>query len=98
MSEQLTRADFNVCLNTTFNVQAQETIFPLELLECNDLGTTDKQEQFSLIFRGPINWILQQMIYPVSHERLGDLELFLVPIKKDNQGVYYEAIFNYFRE
>lgn len=98
MSERPTREDFAAHLNSSFYVKPDETNqFELSLAECNDLGTTDKQEQFSLVFRGPANFILPQMIYPMTHEKMGDLQIFLVPIRKDDQGVYYEAVFNYFR-
>jgi hypothetical protein len=34
-------------------------------------------------------------MYTVSHEQVGTVEaLFLVPIDADEQGCYYEAVFN----
>lgn len=35
---------------------------------------------FSLLFRGPITPVMPQAIYPLKHEKLGMLELFIVPI------------------
>ena len=70
----------------------------LKLIECNDLGSTDRQEQFSLIFAGPPNALLPQRIYPVQHDAMGELSLFIVPISRDSEHFYYEAVFNYFKE
>jgi hypothetical protein len=33
-------------------------------------------------------------MYQLQHERLGAFELFLVPVGQDQDGVYYEAVFN----
>jgi hypothetical protein len=49
--------------------------------------------QFSLVFRGPATEALAQGTYPVSHVELGELELFLVPIGPDAEGMRYEAAF-----
>ncbi len=48
--------------------------------------------QFSLVFRGPAP-ALPQASYALAHEALGELELFLVPIGADADGVRYEAAF-----
>jgi hypothetical protein len=53
------------------------------------------REPFSLIFRGgPPDSYLPQRMYPITHEKIGTLELFLVPIGPDQVGMRYEAIFN----
>ena len=49
--------------------------------------------QFSLVFRAPMPQIWPQGIYQLSHEELGVLEVFLVPIGSDAEGVRYEAAF-----
>ena len=38
--------------------------------------------------------MLPQGTYKVEHEKLGTLEIFLVPIGPDKEGLCYEAIFN----
>jgi hypothetical protein len=30
----------------------------------------------------------------MEHDSIGDFELFLVPIARDDSGTYYEAVFN----
>lgn len=49
---------------------------------------------FSLIFRGEETGVLEQRLYRVVHDSLGELDLFLVPVGKDAQGVSYQALFN----
>ncbi len=95
ISESLLREN----LNTHFlvSVSDAETV-ELELIECNDLGSTPKQEQFSILFRGPLQPSLQQMTYEMKHEKLGDVLIFLVPVRKDAGSMYYEAVFNRFVE
>ncbi|MGH8568636.1 MAG: DUF6916 family protein [Gammaproteobacteria bacterium] len=56
-------------------------------------GALGRRDPYSLVFRGPASPILPQWIYRLRHERMGDLELFLVPIGPHGEGVRYEAIF-----
>ena len=49
---------------------------------------------FSLVFTGPIEPVLPQRTYRLAHDELGDLEIFIVPIGRDDAGVRYEAVFN----
>jgi hypothetical protein len=48
---------------------------------------------FRLIFRGPREVFFSQGILALEHAELGRLEIFLVPIGPDAQGMRYEAIF-----
>jgi hypothetical protein len=66
----------------------------LELVRVTDVGSSERQKQFSLVFLGPLDAPIAQGIYRVDHDKLGALDLFLVPIARDNSGVSYEAIFN----
>jgi len=38
--------------------------------------------------------VLPQRLYRLEHNGLGELDIFLVPIGKDEQGVSYQATFN----
>ena len=66
----------------------------LELTSATDVGSSPRQAQFSLVFLGPVDAPAAQGIYRIEHERLGALDLFLVPIGRDKSGLSYEAIFN----
>ena len=48
---------------------------------------------FSLVFRAPPETMLPQQIFAVEHDDMGILEIFLVPIGPDHEGMRYEAIF-----
>jgi hypothetical protein len=49
---------------------------------------------FSLVFAGPVEPVLPQRTYRLVHDELRDLEIFIVPIGRDDAGVRYEAVFN----
>lgn len=52
------------------------------------------RHQFSLLFDGPAQPTLGQAIWPLHHEGLGRLELFLVPVGAGPDGAMrYEAAF-----
>ena len=55
---------------------------------------TDGRLPFSLMFRAPPGTRLPQRIYRLEHDELGMLELFLVPIGPDADGMCYEAVFS----
>ncbi len=80
-------------LNSAFRLHHGPAITELELLEVSD-GSTHGHVNFSLLFRGPREPQLPQQIYPVEHDRLGRFDLFIVPVKRDANGLYYEAVFN----
>ena len=95
MLERLTRETFAQHLNTGFRLilgPGQE--LGLELTEAKDLGSTPDHEQFSVVFRGPLDPQLGQGIYRIEHDRLDAFDLFIVPVGQDRDGMYYEAIFN----
>ncbi len=58
------------------------------------LGPDGQQRtQFSVVFRGPPTPVLPQGSYPMTHDGLGELALFIVPIGPDTEGMRYEAVF-----
>lgn len=96
MSELLTKESLAAELNTKFRLRFEpEQTIELELVEVNESGDVAGQaERFSIFFRGPLAVLLPQSIYRMEHEQLGSFELFIVPIRQDAQGFYYEAVFN----
>jgi hypothetical protein len=67
----------------------------LVLVEATALshGEGRPRTPFSLVFRGPVQPVLEQGIQRLEHLELGNLDLFLVPIARDAQGTRYEAVF-----
>ncbi len=95
MLEDVTKAMFAENVNSTFNLR-QETgpPVPLELVELQEGAPHPKYEHFSLLFRGPRAVLLPQRTYEVDHMKLGTFLLFVVPIKQDENGIYYGSAFS----
>jgi hypothetical protein len=92
MLDNLKYEDYAEVLNTKFKLT--EVSVELELIEVSQRKTTPQQEIFSLIFTGAKDDFLEQKIYRMHHEKLGNGELFLVPIAEVADGYKYEAGFN----
>lgn len=94
----LTHDIFATLVNTEFKVAlGPDQQVELQLEEVSELRLSDRQEQFSIVFRGPNETFLNQGVRQLSHERLGQFELFLVPIAQDAEGYRYESVFNRIR-
>ena len=95
----LTHEEFTQHAGTTFHAEVDEnTNVPLDLIEVSELKVHPQQEEFALQFRGPLDMFLDQGVRNFTHDQMGEFELFIVPIKQDAQGFYYEAIFNRLRQ
>ena len=98
MEASLTHEEFSKNANTKFQVEADgNTHVELELITISDLKLYPQQEEFTITFRGPLDGFLGQGVRNFSHEQMGKFELFIVPIRQDAQGFYYEAVFNRLR-
>lgn len=99
MSEALESTDFRPHLHSTFLIDLTDgRSLPLELIQVKNLTGGDPNPTrvpFSLLFCtfGEFSY-LPQRIYQLAHEHLGTLEIFLVPVGPDENGMRYEAIFN----
>lgn len=99
MEASLTHEAFSQNANTKFRVLVDEnTTVELELVHVTDLKLYPRQEEFALEFRGPSNMFLGQGVRDFAHEQIGRFELFIVPVRQEADGFYYEAIFNRIRE
>lgn len=96
MSELLTKDSLVEELNTKFRLRFEpEKMIELELVEVVESGDVAGQaERFSAFFRGPLDFFLPQSTYRMEHERLDSVDIFIVPIRQDNEGFYYEAVFS----
>ncbi len=70
------------------------TIIATTLTAANAHGDGRVVAGFSLVFTGPSEPVLVQRTYRLVHDELGDLDIFIVPIGRDDTGVRYEAVFN----
>lgn len=97
MGEQIEKETFQSAVNTIFQV-SDESIVALTLVRVQEGRSTDRIEQFSLIFHGPAQPLLTQGTRHLIHPTLGELDLFLVPIGTTSEGADYEAAFTRFLE
>ena len=99
MEAALTHEEFTKNANTKFQVQVDEnTHVELELTTISEVKLYPQQEEFAIEFRGPLNMFLGQGARNFTHAEMGQFELFIVPVTQDEQGFYYEAIFNRVRQ
>lgn len=58
-------------------------------------GISNKiQDAFSLLFRAPLETPPFQNLFHVEHEKLGAMDLFLVPVRRKEDCYVFEAVFN----
>ena len=87
---------FTEHLGTKFQADVEDSkAVELEMVSAEDAGTNlaAGQEQFTIVFRGPLDQALEQRTYKIKHPQMGTFDLFLVPIRKAQDGLYYEACF-----
>lgn len=99
MEASLTHEEFAQQLNSKFQAEVDEKPdVELELTEVSELKVYPQQEEFVLVFRGPADKFLGQGARYFKHDQMGRFEIFIVPIRQDQHGFYYEAVFNRIRE
>jgi hypothetical protein len=95
MTEDLSREALVANLNSKFLMSFPDAEpLELELINVIEHPSAPGQEQFSAIFRAPLNAPAAQGIYQLEHAQFGVFGIFLVPIGHDQQGIQYEALFN----
>lgn len=102
MPSDLTAKEFSKHVNTKFRVRLDaEGAVDLELEEVKGYpghpGDQQGMERFSVYFQGPTEPFLPQKLYALQHGQMGEFEIFLVPLSRNDRGFRYEAVFNYFK-
>ena len=91
--------DFRKCLQTGFELAAPgSSPVPLTLVDVHESFATPKMESFSLLVHGPLTPWFRQATYRLQHEKLGALDVFLVPLGPAGDSMQYEAVFNLLRD
>jgi hypothetical protein len=95
MSPLPDKATFERLVNSRFRLHAAEqTSVEVELVEFREEASVPSIEQFSLVFRAPADIPAEQRIYELEHEVTASFKLFLVPIRRTGEGLFFEAVFN----
>lgn len=109
--ETLTAEDFRANQGTRFRFTGASSeggsprSFEAELVEVagHPASAADAfRTPFSVLFHGPLQPVMSQGIYRLEHERLGGLELFIVPVGpnrpsapgEEPTAMRYEAVFS----
>lgn len=95
---ELTADDFKNQLHQNidifFNPEMPVTVEVLEV-ENLELYSTLERKSFSIVFRmNGEKGHYPQGTYPVEHPDFGKLDIFLVPIGADQEGMRYQSIFS----
>ena len=101
MLDKLTSKDFTRYIHQSFFIHLdQAEKIEVELIQVTELPASSKdpskhprRNPFSIVFRGPKDRVLPQKIYQIEHKDTGTLDLFIVPIGPDEEGMRYEAVF-----
>ena len=90
----LTIDDYTPCLGQAFQLAHEGCALEHVLERAASLRATQgARAGFSLEFRGPQAPVLPQRICRLEHPGLGVLEIFLVPLGREEGAVRYEAVF-----
>jgi len=81
-----------------FSIQFADVALELTLAEVTPApgswGRGEARAPFSILFHGPLEHVLPQRIWPLDHDELGRLEMFLVPLGPEGEAMRYQAVFN----
>ena len=91
-----TPADFSAHTGETFyarSVDGRSFDFRLENIESH--VANERQTNFSVQFVAPADVGSAQGVFEVGNDKLGPMEIFMVPVSQDAEGLHFEAVFNY---
>ena len=100
----LVRSTFEQYLGQVFRVRTDKAgTLSMKLIGIRDLpapapqderSAIDREQSFSLMFRGPGSSRLEQDTYRFEHDRMGRFSLFIVPMSPTQSAQGYQAVFN----
>lgn len=89
------KEQFTEHIDSTFKARLEDgQVFDFHLFKLESTISNKVQEAFSLLFRAPLETPPFQNMFHLSHESLGEMDLFLVPVKKKDDCLIFEAVFN----
>ena len=108
MLDKLQASDFSKCLHQKFHIRVEgREPLETELIDVRShTGSPatrspatrsdddpEVRQPFSVLFRGPADLQLTQGTFSLENETLGKLDLFLVTVGPDKEGMLHEAVF-----
>lgn len=82
-------------IGSTFEVTDVESPLTLVLDRLEVAPSSSRHVQYALFFRAKGDSPLDQRMYHLDHEALGELDLFLVPVGRVQDETEYQACFNH---
>ena len=94
--DKVTISTFEPHEGSSFQVRHGDQVRTATLTELRRYGreAPGGRESFALVFQFESSDVLPQAIYELTHDQIGAFSLFLVPVGQNENGVYYEAVFN----
>jgi len=95
MISKLTKASFDPHKKSKFKVYAEgKDAVELELVEVTE-KKTERTISFSLLLKGPKDTIIEQGTHTFKHAKMGEVNLFVVPIAtEDQESMHYQVLFS----
>ena len=94
----LSSEDFARAAHQVFDLDIGGASLPLTLVDVQvavSPQTTDlARAPFCLFFRSAAQVVLPQKTYTLRQAEMGVVEIFLVPVGRDREGVVYQAVFS----
>lgn len=85
-------------LNETFQVGLGDSSVEMTLVQATKGKPRTwegvRKEPFSLLFKCAKPVILPQKVYPFQNSSFGKMDIFIVPVGREKDGIVYQAIFN----
>lgn len=85
-------------LNETFAVELGTSSVEMTLVQATKGRPREwegvRKEPFALLFKCAHPVILPQRIYPFNNSGFGKIDIFIVPVGREKDGIVYQAIFN----
>ena len=85
-------------LHGTFSVGVGEATVEMTLVQATKGKPRDldglRKEPFALVFKCANPVILPQRTYPFERQGFGKMDIFIVPVGRESDGVIYQAVFN----
>jgi hypothetical protein len=88
---------FRSHIGDQFEVLVPKVPWQLQLVEADpmpDQGGVQDDDGISLIFKAPVDCTISQGSVALDHEQIGWTVLYMNPIGQDDDGQYFEAMFN----
>lgn len=100
MSDSIAHEHFDGKTGETFTATGDDSSLDLTLVEATP-HEDDHTTGFTLLFEGPAETQLRQGVYSLSHDEVGNHEIFLVPVQaapSSPEAIHYEAVFKHLKE